>query len=190
VSTNGWSGADQAAKPGLELVGPLGRGARTVVYRARRGDREYAVKLLRSAGVEADAAAFVREGALLAALDHPGLVRIHEVGAAGRPAPALRDVAMEVERLGQEPERVGGVRDALEDDVGHAELLVAAHRRREFRGRSGQRIVEVPRPFGLEVGKPETDQRRDVDRRRSRPTSRHAASILANGSAMVVGAPM
>jgi diguanylate cyclase (GGDEF)-like protein len=73
--------------PGFELGAELGRGARSVVYRARRGGEEYAVKMLADAEPrEADAAAFRREAALLASLDHPGVTRIHEVGtAAGRP---------------------------------------------------------------------------------------------------------
>jgi diguanylate cyclase (GGDEF)-like protein len=70
----------------VELIAELGRGAATAVYRGRRGDRQYAIKLLHTAGGEQASAAFRREAALLARLTHPGLVRIHEVGdAADRP---------------------------------------------------------------------------------------------------------
>jgi diguanylate cyclase (GGDEF)-like protein len=58
-----------------------------VVHRARRGGEEYAVKMLLDPEPDpAEVAAFRREAALLASLDHPGVTRIHEVGAAaGRP---------------------------------------------------------------------------------------------------------
>jgi diguanylate cyclase (GGDEF)-like protein len=63
----------------LELLEELGRGSSTVVYRAGRGDRHYAVKIQQAGGAE-QVAAFNREAALLASLHHPGLVRVHEVG--------------------------------------------------------------------------------------------------------------
>ncbi len=72
---------------GLEILDELGRGAENVVYRARRGDREYALKLQREAsGDIAAARAFRREAAILSQLRHPGLVQIHAVGESdGRP---------------------------------------------------------------------------------------------------------
>src|SRR5690606_40426285 len=76
--------------PGLEVVAELGRGARTVVHRVRRAadGHDYALKVL--TGVVSDreqaARAFRREAAVLACVDHPGVVGVHEVGvAAGRP---------------------------------------------------------------------------------------------------------
>jgi diguanylate cyclase (GGDEF)-like protein len=76
--------------PGYDLLAMLGRGARSAVYRARRdADRlEYALKILDQAKLDtsADLVSFRREAALLASIDHIGLARIHEVGAAeGRP---------------------------------------------------------------------------------------------------------
>ena len=86
--------------PGFEVLAELGGGAGSTVYRVRRvgvqDDEEYALKLLhrpldpaapaagggRSGG---DAlAALRREAALLTAVDHPGLPRVHEVGLAER----------------------------------------------------------------------------------------------------------
>jgi predicted Ser/Thr protein kinase len=74
--------AEGVTVPGVEYVSELGRGARTVVYRARRGDREYAVKVLRTVGGRDEALAFRREAALLAGLDHPDLPDVHDVGEA------------------------------------------------------------------------------------------------------------
>ena len=74
--------AEGVTVPGVEYVSELGRSVRTVVYRARRGDREYAVKVLRTVGGRDEALAFRREAALLAGLDHPGLPDVHDVGEA------------------------------------------------------------------------------------------------------------
>jgi diguanylate cyclase (GGDEF)-like protein len=80
--------------PGLVILGELGRGNDTVVYRARRDTDDgvarpdYAVKVL---GLMATVAAerlvtFRREAALLACVDHPGVVRVHTAGELhGRP---------------------------------------------------------------------------------------------------------
>ncbi len=70
---------------GFEVVGELGRGsAATVLHVRRRSDgAPYAMKVLDDDQAEA---ALCREAALLASVDHPGLVGIHEVGAhEGRP---------------------------------------------------------------------------------------------------------
>jgi eukaryotic-like serine/threonine-protein kinase len=99
---------------GMEVLEQLGEGAQTVVYRARRGASEYALKVLRGPALDdrRALAAFRREAALLACVDHPGLARIHEVGEAhGRPylvmelvegrvlADLLRDGPLPQERL-------------------------------------------------------------------------------------------
>jgi eukaryotic-like serine/threonine-protein kinase len=72
---------------GIRLVAELGRGAKTIVYRVERDGRAYALKIVAKAGDRDDAtAAFAREAALLASLQHPGLVDIYEVGQTdGRP---------------------------------------------------------------------------------------------------------
>ena len=72
---------------GFELLGELGRGGRTVTYRVRRHTSIYAMKILQRRGAEElPDGDFRREAALLASVNDPGLVRVHEVGVAdGQP---------------------------------------------------------------------------------------------------------
>ena len=68
------------------LVAELGRGGMSVVYRVRDEelDREAALKLLDTgAWTLRDEERFRREGRALARLEHPGVVRLYEVGALG-----------------------------------------------------------------------------------------------------------
>ena len=75
--------------PGVSLVEEIGRGAHSVVYRATRGGREFAVKIQKpDAGdpMGGSALRFRREGALMACLRHPGLPAILDLGeVSGRP---------------------------------------------------------------------------------------------------------
>ncbi|MFC7534513.1 diguanylate cyclase [Actinoplanes sp. GCM10030250] len=66
----------------LEVVEELGRGAFTMVHRARRGDDWYAVKRpLADAAQDPEVrAAFHREAALLACINDPGVVGVHAAG--------------------------------------------------------------------------------------------------------------
>nr|WP_240948391.1 diguanylate cyclase [Planosporangium mesophilum] len=84
----------------MDVVGEIGRGAQAVVYRVRRGDAEYAMKVLQPsrADEEADARAFRREAALLASISAPGLARVHEVGTTDGKPYLLMDL-IEGERL-------------------------------------------------------------------------------------------
>jgi serine/threonine protein kinase len=81
---------EQIHRVGQYELGPeLGQGGMSVVYRARRADKEFAVKLMRVGsgpdGVDAHQQ-FRREAAAIARLDHPGLIRVVEVGEdTGRP---------------------------------------------------------------------------------------------------------
>ena len=70
---------------GLELLGELGRGAQAVVHRVRYQGREYALRLLRdnAAAGPGGVREFRRQCALLAAVDNPGLPRVHKAGTAG-----------------------------------------------------------------------------------------------------------
>ncbi|MBL8972242.1 MAG: protein kinase, partial [Myxococcales bacterium] len=68
---------------GIEIEEEVGQGARSVVHRARHGERVVAVKLLRrpaSADASAQARQFRREAAALATLRHPCFVEILAVG--------------------------------------------------------------------------------------------------------------
>jgi serine phosphatase RsbU (regulator of sigma subunit)/tetratricopeptide (TPR) repeat protein/predicted Ser/Thr protein kinase len=61
------------------VVEELGRGAMSVVYRARRGERDYAVKVMGEAAPE-QALQFRRAAAALARLRHHALVEVVELG--------------------------------------------------------------------------------------------------------------
>jgi len=75
-------GITPGAFPDLEVLEEIGRGAETVVYRVRRRDAEYALKLLTRTSGDAERSlnAVRREAALLACVGHPLLPRIFEVG--------------------------------------------------------------------------------------------------------------
>jgi len=70
-----------------EIAGPLGSGGMGQVYRARdaRLDRDVAIKVLPAqlAEDEAARARFEREAKAVAALNHPNILAIHDVGHAG-----------------------------------------------------------------------------------------------------------
>jgi tRNA A-37 threonylcarbamoyl transferase component Bud32/Flp pilus assembly protein TadD len=107
----------QAAAPAqfadYRLDGEIGRGGNGVVFAAtdQRLGRRVAIKLLHAelAARPTTVARFLREGQMLARLDHPGIVKVHGVGEhAGQPWLAMEFLAGEslaarIERL-----RVGG----------------------------------------------------------------------------------
>jgi len=83
------------------ILGLLGEGASGRVYRAeqREPQREVALKVLKSAGLSADAQArFRRESELLAQLEHPGIARLYAAGVADGDAGPLPYLAMEYVR--------------------------------------------------------------------------------------------
>lgn len=115
------------------VLGPLGSGGMGEVYRAvdTRLDREVAVKVILG-GLAADpakAARFEREAKILAAMDHPNLLAIHDVGREGDLAYLVTEL-LEGETL--RDKLAGGpldVRSALRIALQIAFGLAAAHDR-------------------------------------------------------------
>ena len=126
------AGDDAVDLPGIQVLGELGRGAQSVVYRVRRDGSDFAAKILLSrVGSPAGAASvlFRREAALLAWVNHPGLAAVHEVGeAAGRPYLVMAsmidgdDLAVLVRQGPLPPQRV------VELGVQIGDALAAVHR--------------------------------------------------------------
>jgi serine/threonine protein kinase/Flp pilus assembly protein TadD len=131
------------ADPPLRIDGyvverELGRGAMGVVYLARdtRLGRPVAIKLLLAEGVDATRVERLRrEGQVVAALDHPGIVRALGAGVAdGRPY-LVHELVQDAVPLGRRltagdaplRERVRWVRDVA-DAVGHAHARGIVHR--------------------------------------------------------------
>ncbi len=75
------------AFPDLEILGEIGRGGMSVVYRARQPklDRLIALKILPKAlaATPGFAERFTREGRVLARLSHPNIVAVHDFGESG-----------------------------------------------------------------------------------------------------------
>src|SRR2546428_6337118 len=83
--------------PGVELLEELGHGTYSVVYRARRGDEFYAVKmpLRNETGIKLKILGrrFRREAVALARLRHPLLPRVMEVGVVDRAPYIIMELA-------------------------------------------------------------------------------------------------
>ena len=117
--------------PGLQVLGELGRGARSVVYRARRGDFVVALKLPATGREDRTALQqFRREAVTLASVAHPCLAQVFEVGEADGLPYAIRELVEGrslAARLGQGPLPEPEVA-ALGRQL--AQALAAIHRRR------------------------------------------------------------
>ncbi len=121
-----------------ELRSELGRGGMGVVYRARdpRLGREVAVKLLLDGGEAGpeERARFLREAHATAALSHPGIIAVHEVGDhAGQPflvMPLLAGETLEArtKRAPPTPRAAAAVVAELARAVAHAHERGIVHR--------------------------------------------------------------
>jgi eukaryotic-like serine/threonine-protein kinase len=119
-----------------EVVGPLGKGGMGEVYRGRdtRLDREVAIKVLpdRLAKDSEALARFEREAKILAALSHPNVLAIHDVGKENGVAFTVMEL-LEGETLrGRLSRSRPPWREAMEIAVAVAEGLAAAHSRGVF----------------------------------------------------------
>jgi serine/threonine-protein kinase len=117
--------------PGYDLLGVLGRGGMGVVYKARQRalNREVALKVLLAGGhaSEAQRARFLAEAGAVAAVNHPGVVQVHDFGTwDGQPF-----LALEFCPAGTLADRLSGTplppRDAAALVEQLAAAVVAAH---------------------------------------------------------------
>ena len=124
--------------PGYEVLHEIGRGGMGIVYKARQTalNRVVALKMI-LAGAHADAEQrlrFVREAEVVARLDHPHVVQIHEIGNHDGQAflalefidgPTLAELCA---NLPQDPRWAAGVVKLLARAVHHAHTKGVVHR--------------------------------------------------------------
>lgn len=122
---------------GYRVLRPLGRGGMAVVYLAVQLslDREVAIKVMaQDASVDAERAErFEREARIIARLEHPSIVGIHEVGRTldGRPyyvMPYLARGDLAQRDLSADEDQVIDVLTALLDALGYAHARGIVHR--------------------------------------------------------------
>ena len=120
----------QDAVPGYELLALLGRGGMGTVWRARdlRLGRDVALKLV-APGRPLVQARFEREGQLAAAVEHPGVVRVHATGTTPRGQPFLVCELVEGARTLGQAFAGADLRQRVEWIAEAAEALGAAHAR-------------------------------------------------------------
>jgi serine/threonine protein kinase len=112
-----------------ELVELLGRGGMGAVYRVhdRALERDVAMKVLAGAPTDAARARFEREARVLARLEHPGIVPVHDVGTLldGRLFYVMKLVRGD--RLDVVAARVGGVAERIRLLIRVADAVAFAH---------------------------------------------------------------
>jgi eukaryotic-like serine/threonine-protein kinase len=95
VASVGNSPARRRLQLGFQILGEIGRGGMAVVYKARQAglNRFVALKMIHAARPSETLARFRREAEAVARLNHPNIVKIHEVGdLEGQPYLALEYV--------------------------------------------------------------------------------------------------
>lgn len=117
---------------GYEVLGLLGKGGMGAVYRVRRGDAFFALKTLSGGDLVSpdQIARFRREGEVLAALDHPSIVRVHASGQAQGLFYLVMSL-IEGESLDARIKRTGPLPQAVAGEIvlGVAEAIALAHAR-------------------------------------------------------------
>jgi serine/threonine protein kinase len=114
------------------LLGPVARGGMGVVYAAEdeRLQRRVALKVLEASGSQGDLAnRLMREARVLARLEHPGIVPVHDVGtlADGRVFYTMKFV--EGQRLDQHIEALASIPDRLRIFLRICDAVAFAHTR-------------------------------------------------------------
>jgi serine/threonine protein kinase/WD40 repeat protein len=131
-------GLDKATIAGFELLGELGRGGMGVVYRAHQINlnRTVALKMIRADGLTTGAGVqrFLSEAEAAAALNHPHIVPIYEVGEQqGRPYFSMRlieggSLDRHIQRFTQQPRAAARLVATLARAVHYAHQRRILHR--------------------------------------------------------------
>jgi tetratricopeptide (TPR) repeat protein len=135
VASANISPAPRRLQLGYEILEEIGRGGMAVVYKARQAglNRFVALKMIHAATAPETLARFRREAETVARLDHPNIVKIHEVGdLQGQPYLALEYVgggSLAGKLTGPLPPRIGAALiQTLAMAVEHAHERGIVHR--------------------------------------------------------------
>ncbi|MEM1054563.1 MAG: serine/threonine-protein kinase [Bacteroidota bacterium] len=147
------------------VMAPLGHGGMGAVYRAERADESFrqsaALKVVRPGVGRGFHERFLRERALLAGLDHPGIARLLDGGLANDGTPYLAMEVVEGEPITTHAEEHGlDVPDRLVLFLSACEAVAYAHRNlvvhRDLK--PAHVLVEETRGLGLGNGKKDSPQ--------------------------------
>ena len=124
--------------PGYEILEEVGRGGMAVVYKARQIalDRIVALKTIlpSSAGAEEERTRFLRKARVMALLQHPNVIQIHEIGYSGdRPFLAMEfmgggSLAASLAGKPMSPQQAAALVAVLADAVQRAHQQGVIHR--------------------------------------------------------------